>query len=90
MSLCCTLVAKTSTSECGQKNHKCHQLSNLFVPAGPVNLGAMGLACLKPYNHNLKIKNVRTWGNFMPVKSKMYIDSIDIIISNLPISSGNP
>lgn len=61
-----------------------------MVPAGPVNLGTMGLAQLKPYNHNLKIKNVRTWENFMPDESKMYVDSIDIMISNFPISSGNP
>lgn len=26
----------------------------------------------------------------MPVESKMNIDSIDIFISNFPISSGNP
>lgn len=61
-----------------------------MLPAGPGNLGAMGVACLKPYNHKLKIRNVRTWGNFMPVESKMNIDSIDIFISNFPISSGNP
>lgn len=60
-----------------------------MLPAGPGNLGAMGLAFLKPYNHQLK-RNVRTWGNFMPVECKMHIDSIDIFISNFPTSSGNP